>query len=108
MPTVEDFLESAGMVAVINGAIFLIGRAAIRSMKLKGYHRRAFHGWYVWVWMMGGVTVGSVLCPWQGKMYRGGPMIMGFLCGWLGGTLHGLGALRKMPPIPPDEESGDS
>lgn len=111
MPSVYDFLEAAGMIAVFNAIIFFAGRAMLRSMKRKGFHRRAFHGWYVWVWMMGGVAAGGCFLPWNSStlsQYRGAPLLMGFLTGWFGGTWHGLGALRRVPDGEPNgDEPGE-
>jgi hypothetical protein len=108
MPPVLSFLDAAGTVAIFNGVILLAGRTMLRSMTRKGQHRRAFHGWYVWVWMMGGVAGGGLFVPWSGPMYRGAPIAMGFLCGWLGGTLHGLGMMRRYvdPPSKDNEDEG--
>ena len=110
MPSVYDFLNAAGLIAFFNAIIFFAGRAMLRSMKRKGYVRRAFHGWYVWVWMMGGVIVGGCLCAWQPASYvNGGPLLLGFLSGLFGGTIHGLGALQRMPEqTPPDDERPSS
>jgi uncharacterized membrane protein len=107
MPAVYYFLNAAGMVAVFNGVIFLSGRAMLRSMRRKGQHLRTFHGWYVWVWMMGGVAVGGLFIPWSVPMYQGGPLLMGFLSGWFGGTLHGLAVLRKYVEPPAEDESSE-
>ena len=96
------------MIAVFNAIIFFAGRAMLRSMKRKGYVRRAFHGWYVWVWMMGGVIVGGCLCPWfTTGSARAGPLGMGILVGLLGGTIHGLGALQRMPNPSQSEDERD-
>ncbi len=109
MPSVNDFLESAGMIAVFNAIIFFAGRAMLKSMKRKGYLRRAFHGWYVWVWMMGGVMVGGCLCAWGFTLpqYRGAPLMMGFVVGWIGGTFHGFSELQKVGESLPDEPNDD-
>jgi hypothetical protein len=108
MPSVYDFLESAGMIAIFNAIIFFAGRAMLRSMKQKGQFRRAFHGWYVWVWMMGGVIVGGCFMPWNTSAYiRGGPLLLGLGTGWIGGTIHGLIALQRIPNQPPSEDDRD-
>lgn len=110
MPTVSDFLNAAGNVALLNGVIYLAGRGMICSMKRKGFSRRAYHGWYVWVWMMGGVMVGGLALPWQTPgLYQSTPILVGFLLGWIGGTFYGAGKLtRYTPPVeevdPPEEE----
>ena len=108
MPTVSDFLNAAGTVLLCNAVIFLVGRAMRASMKRKGQHLRAYHGWYVWVWMMGGVALGGVLLPWNTNtlsQYRGAPLLIGFLAGWLGGFFHGLRALQQMKPSSPADET---
>jgi hypothetical protein len=102
MPTVADFLDAAGTTGMFNAVIFFVGRAMLRSMKRKGFHRRAFHGWYVWVWMMGGVMGGGLFLPWSSGPARGAPLGMGFLVGWLGGMLHGWGALVRYRDPPAD------
>lgn len=108
MPSVYDFLNAAGMIALFNAIIFFAGRAMLRSMKRKGYLRRAFHGWYVWVWMMGGVIVGGCLCPWNTTVnVRGAPLLMGFLTGWFGGTVHGFSELRRAGESLPDDPNDD-
>lgn len=108
VPTVSDFVESAGLVGVTNAVIFLNGRAMLRSMRRKGQLRRAFHGWYVWMWMMGGVMIGGLFSPWATmSMYRGMPILTGFLAGWGGGMLNGWFALWRVgdpPPEVPKEE----
>jgi hypothetical protein len=103
MPPVEDFLEAAGTIALFNTAIFFIGRAMRRSMKRKGMHRRAFHGWYVWVWVMGGVIVGGLFLPWSSGTVRGVPLAIGLLAGWFGGMIHGGLALQRYREPPEDE-----
>lgn len=107
MPTVSDFLNAAGTVLLCNAVIFLVGRAMRDSMKRKGQHLLAYHGWYVWVWMMAGVAVGGVFLPWQGPMYYAAPVGIGFLFGWLGGFFHGAFMLRQFdkPPTQPDTKA---
>ena len=78
------------------------------SMKRKGQHLRAYHGWYVWVWMMGGVAFGELFLPWQAGAYvKGGPILIGFLTGWLGGFFHGAFMLDHFvePPTQPDTKA---
>jgi len=107
MPTVLDFLTAVGLVALTNGIIYLAGRAILHSLTRNGYHCRAFHGWYVWVWMMGGVATCGLLIPWQAPTLHGAPILIGFWCGLLGGTLHGFLALRDAANPPPDDEPTD-
>lgn len=108
VPTVSDFLESAGLVGMINAVIFFVGRGMLRSMKEKQQFRRAFHGWYVWVWMMGGVMIGGLFAPWATmSMYRGMPVLFGLLCGWGGGMLNGLLALWRVGEPPPERPKED-
>jgi len=108
MPSVRDFLEAAGLIATFNAIIFFVGRAMLRSMKRKGFHRRAFHGWFVWVWMIGGVTVGGCGLPWfPTANVKGVPLLMGFVVGWIGGTIHGFSQLHKVGESLPNDPGDD-
>jgi hypothetical protein len=78
---------------LVHAGLFFGGRAMLRSMRRKGQHRRACHGRSVWVWMMFGAWVGTVLAIPFGKDAPHALMMFGLLCGWAVGTLHGVAAL---------------
>ena len=110
MPSVTDFLNAAGLIVAFNAVIFFAGRAMLRQMKRLGYLRRAFHGWYVWVWGMGGVIVGGCMCAWNVTnltQYRATPIMLGLLIGWFGGMVHGFSELQKVGESLPDDPDCD-
>lgn len=99
-------MEHSITTLVAVGSVFLIGRAILKSMRAKGHHRRAFHGWFVWVWMTLGGFVGMAMAPFLTlPQYAGGVFGFGLLAGWSIGTVHGLIMLPfYRPPVPPSHD----
>jgi hypothetical protein len=102
------------------GIVFLVGRGMQKSMKRKGQHRRAYHGWYVWCWMLLGGFGGLAALPWLiGPAFWTGPPAdssgyagmfgFGLLGGWAAGMVHGAFMLRHFvePPTQTDTKAGE-
>jgi hypothetical protein len=99
-------MEHSATTLIVVGSVFLIGRAMLRSMRRNGQYRRAYHGWFVWVWMLLGGLVGMAAAPLVTMpQYAGGVFGFGLLCGWAIGTAHGLVMLPFFrPPAPPSHD----
>ncbi len=100
-------MEHSVTTLIVVGSVFLIGRAILRSMRAKGQHRRAFHGWFVLAWMLLGGFLGMALGAFVGDSpyAAGGLFGFGLLGGWVIGMVHGLVMLPFFrPPVPPSHD----
>ena len=117
---IAAILTHALYTGIPTGVVFLVGRDLIRSLRRKGQHRRAYHGWYVWCWMLLGGFVGMAALPcfdwpdfWAAPPTNAGGygamFGFGLLGGWAVGMVHGAVMLRHFvePPAGESEPKGD-
>ncbi len=105
MPINLILLTAVGSSTIFT-AVFFGGWSMLRAQRRQGKHRMAYHGWFVWLWMLIGVSVGPPVgvaiwgvMSWLMSMF-------GLLGGWLVGMIHGAVMLRhfKEPPETPPHD----
>jgi hypothetical protein len=100
-------MEHSVTTVVVVGSVFLIGWDLLKSMRRKGRYRMAFHGHFVWYWMLLGSLTGMVLAAFTGDPRSASGPFLGLclLSTWALGMVHGLVMLPFFrPPVPPSHD----